>query len=153
MNSNARKIHRTENAQVNMDAVLDVGGFDLSHALTIDPDFLGEEAHVHDESVKSVALVLSGAMDINKINNWLSDLLPNQGPNIFRMKGILNIHGQKNRFVFQGVHMLFDGKPDRQWRADEQRKNELVFIGRDLDETKLRSDFTKCLATGIGFGK
>jgi G3E family GTPase len=54
------KIYRTENAQVNMDAVLEVGGFDLSHALTIDPDFLGEEAHVHDESVKSVALVLAG---------------------------------------------------------------------------------------------
>jgi G3E family GTPase len=147
------KIYRTENAQVNMDAVLEVGGFDLSHALTIDPDFLGEEAHVHDESVKSVALVLAGAMDINKINNWLSDLLPNQGPNIFRMKGILNIQGQENRFVFQGVHMIFDGKPDRQWRVDEQRKNELVFIGRDLDEAKLRADFTKCLATGIGFGK
>ena len=30
-----------------MDAVLAVGGFDLSHALTINPDFLGEEAHVH----------------------------------------------------------------------------------------------------------
>ena len=37
--------------------------------------------------------------------------------------------------------------------VDEQRKNELVFIGRDLDEAKLRADFTKCLATGIGLGK
>ena len=72
------------------------------------------------------------------------------------MKGILNIQGQDQRFVFQGVHMLFDGKPDREWRADEQRKNELVFIGRDLDEAKLRADFTRCLATpatGAGFGK
>jgi G3E family GTPase len=141
------KIYRTENSQVNMDAVLEVGGFDLSHALSIDPDFLGEEAHVHDESVKSIALVLSGAMDINKIDAWLSDLLPNRGPNIFRMKGILNIQGQNQRFVFQGVHMLFDGKPDREWRVDEERKNELVFIGRDLDEAKLRADFTNCLAT------
>ncbi len=147
------KIHRTENAQVNMDAVLEVGGFDLSHALTIDPDFLGEEAHVHDESVKSVALVLTGALNIKKLNAWLSDMLRTQGPNIFRMKGILNIHGQDQRFVFQGVHMLFDGKPDRQWRVDEHRKNELVFIGRDLDEAKLRDDFTKCLmATGRGVG-
>jgi G3E family GTPase len=147
------KIYRTENAQVNMDAVLAVGGFDLSHALTIDPDFLGEEVHVHDESVKSVALVKSGAMDINKINYWLSDLVQTQGPNIFRMKGILNIYGQQRRFIFQGVHMLVDGKADREWLPDEQRKSELVFIGRDLNEAKLRADFTKCLATGIGFGK
>ncbi len=139
------KIYRTEHARINMDAVLGVGGFDLSHALSIDPDFLGEEAHVHDESVKSIAFVLSGAMDITQINSWLSGLLKTQGQNIFRMKGILNIQGQTKRFVFQGVHMIFDGKPDRDWRVDEQRKNELVFIGRDLDEVKLRADFTKCL--------
>jgi G3E family GTPase len=139
------KIYRTENARVNMDAVLGVGGFDLSHALSIDPDFLGEEAHVHDESVKSIAFVLPGTMDISQINSWLSELLKTQGQNIFRMKGILNIQGQTKRFVFQGVHMIFDGKPDRDWRVDEQRKNELVFIGRDLDEAKLRADFTKCL--------
>jgi G3E family GTPase len=139
------KIYRTENARVHMDAVLGVGGFDLSHALSIDPDFLGEEAHVHDESVKSIAFVLPGAMDIGQINSWLSELLKTQGQNIFRMKGILNIQGQTKRFVFQGVHMIFDGKPDRDWRVDEQRKNELVFIGRDLDEAKLRADFTKCL--------
>jgi G3E family GTPase len=139
------KIYRTENARVSMDAVLGVGGFDLSHALSIDPDFLGEEAHVHDESVKSIAFVLPGAMDIGQINSWLSELLKTQGQNIFRMKGILNIQGQTKRFVFQGVHMIFDGKPDRDWRIDEQRKNELVFIGRDLDEAKLRADFTRCL--------
>jgi G3E family GTPase len=43
--------------------------------------------------------------------------------------------------------MIFDGKPDRDWRVDEQRKNELVFIGRDLDEAKLRADFTRCLVS------
>ena len=139
------KIYRTENAQINMGAVLGVGGFDLSHALSIDPDFLVEEAHVHDQSVKSVAFVLPGAMNIDRLNLWLSDLLKNQGENIFRMKGILNIQGQSQRFVFQGVHMIFDGKPDRDWRFDEQRKNQLVFIGRDLDEAKLRSDFAQCL--------
>jgi G3E family GTPase len=139
------KIYRTKNSLVNMDAVLDVGGFDLSHALSIDPDFLGEEAHVHDESVKSIALVLPGEIELDKLQAWLSDLLPNQGTNIFRMKGILNIQGQSQRFVFQGVHMIFDGKPDREWRVDEERKNELVFIGRDLDGAQLRSDFTKCL--------
>jgi G3E family GTPase len=147
------KIYRTQNAVVDIDTILGVGGFDLNHALTIDPDFLGEEAHIHDESVKSIALVAAGAMNINKIEAWLSKLLPTQGQNIFRMKGILNIHGQDRRFVLQGVHMLMDSQPDRAWRIDEERKNELVFIGRDLDEANLRKEFNKCLvATGKGFG-
>ncbi len=149
------KIYRTQNAEVDIDTILGVGGFDLSHALVIDPDFLGEEAHQHDESVGSIALVSSGAMNIDKIDAWLSKLLPTQGQNIFRMKGILNIHQQDRRFVLQGVHMLMDGKPDREWRVDEERKNELVFIGRDLDEAQLRKDFNKCLVAtiGKGFGK
>ncbi|AFY96101.1 CobW family GTP-binding protein [Chamaesiphon minutus] len=147
------KIYRTQNAIVDMDTILGVGGFDLNNALTIDPDFLGEEAHQHDESVGSIALVAPGAMNIQKIEAWLGELLPTQGQNIFRMKGILNIQGQDRRFVLQGVHMLMDAQPDRAWRADEERKNELVFIGRDLDEAKLRKDFNKCLvASGKGFG-
>jgi G3E family GTPase len=140
------KIYRTQNALIDMDAVLGVGGFDLSHALSIDPDFLGEEAHEHDESVKSIALVSAGTIDNDKLTAWLSKLLPTQGQNIFRMKGILTIQGQDQRFVLQGVHMILDARLDRAWRIDEERKNELVFIGRDLDEAQLRQDFLDCLA-------
>jgi G3E family GTPase len=61
------------------------------------------------------------------------------------MKGILNIEGDDRRFVFQGVHMLFDGKPDRNWRSTETRKNQLVFIGRNLDEAQLKEGFRTCL--------
>jgi G3E family GTPase len=140
------KIYRTQNALIDMDTVLGVGGFDLSHALTIDPDFLGEEAHEHDESVKSIALVAAGTIDNDKLTAWLSKLLPTQGQKIFRMKGILNIQGQEQRFVLQGVHMILDARLDRAWRVNEERKNELVFIGRDLNEAQLRQDFQSCLA-------
>jgi len=34
--------------------------------------------------------------------------------------------------VYQGVHMLFDGRADRPWREGEDRTNQLVFIGRNL---------------------
>ncbi len=68
-----------------------------------------------------------------------------KGVDIFRMKGILNVAGKSDRLVFQGVHMLFDGKPDRPWKEGETRKNELVFIGRNLDEAQLREDFKQCL--------
>lgn len=139
------KIYRTQDAQVEMDSILGVGAFDLSRALEIDPNFLGEEAHEHDQTVGSVAIASSGTLDFNKLNNWIGELLRNQGTDIFRMKGILNIEGENNRFVFQGVHMLFDGRPDRPWKPNETRKNELVFIGRNLDEAQLKAGFQACL--------
>jgi G3E family GTPase len=139
------KIYRTRNSELSMNALLGVKAFDLERALEIDPNFLGEDAHEHDDSVYSVALVQKGAIDGEKLNAWLSELLRNQGPDIFRMKGILNIAGEDNRFVFQGVHMIFDGKADRPWKENETRKNELVFIGRNLDEVKLKQDFLACM--------
>ncbi|PZD71584.1 putative GTP-binding protein YjiA [Acaryochloris thomasi RCC1774] len=140
------KIYRTEDAAVEMESILGVSAFDLSRALEIDPEFLGEDAHEHDQTVGSVALTESGEIDGERLNGWLGNLLQTQGPDIFRMKGILNIAGEDERFVFQGVHMLFDGRADRPWKANETRKNELVFIGRNLDEAQLSKEFQACLA-------
>ncbi|MEM9090346.1 MAG: GTP-binding protein [Cyanobacteria bacterium P01_F01_bin.53] len=139
------KIYRTQNAELAMDSILGVGAFDLDKALAVDPDILNEDAHEHDESVYSLAFVESGSLDKDKLNTWMSDLLQTKGPYIFRMKGILNIEGQDERYVFQGVHMIFDGKAERPWKAEEARKNELVFIGRNLDEAKLKAGFKACL--------
>jgi len=139
------KVYRTRDAAVEMETILGVNAFDLNRALEVDPQFLEEDAHEHDETVGSLALVEAGELDGEKLNAWLSELLRTQGPDIFRMKGILNIAGEDQRFVFQGVHMLFDGRADRPWKPDETRKNELVFIGRNLNEAQLREDFRACL--------
>jgi G3E family GTPase len=102
--------------------------------------------HTHDESVTSVGIEEKREVDAKRLNAWLSELLQTKGQDIFRMKGILNIKGQPNRFVFQGVHMLFDGKPDRPWKDAVERKNQLVFIGRNLDRDALNAGFRRCLA-------
>ncbi len=138
------KIYRTQNAELAMDSILGVRAFDLDKALAVDPDILNEDAHEHDESVYSLAFVESGSLDKDKLNIWMSNLLQTKGPDIFRMKGILNIEGQDERYVFQGVHMIFDGKAERPWKTEEERKNELVFIGRNLDEAELREGFRAC---------
>jgi G3E family GTPase len=139
------KIYRTQNSEIEMDAVLGVGAFQLDRALQIDPEFLGEDAHEHDDTVKSVAIVEDGELYLPKVNAWIGELLREQGVDIFRMKGILNIKGVDERFVFQGVHMLFDGNRDRLWQPNEHRQNELVFIGRNLDAAKLKADFLACI--------
>jgi len=101
--------------------------------------------HEHDEAVTSVGIVLDGDLDLKKMNRWLQDVLGRMGPDIFRMKGILSIQGEENRFVFQGVHMLFDGRPDRPW-GKEPRHNSLIFIGRNLNRQQLNAGFKACLA-------
>ena len=101
--------------------------------------------HEHDDEVTSVGITTPGDLDADRLNDWISDLLLTKGLDIFRMKGILSIKGQPNRFVFQGVHMLFDGRPDRPWDG-EPRYNSLIFIGRNLDRAELTEGFEACLA-------
>ena len=87
---------------------------------------------------------LDGNVDPDKLNAWLGKLLRERGVDIFRMKGFISFAREPRRFVFQGVHMLFDGQPDRPW-GDSPRRNQLVFIGRNLDEKNMRQGFEACL--------
>lgn len=101
--------------------------------------------HEHDEEVSSVGITIPGDLDKRKFNVWMSTLLQTQGTDIFRMKGVLSLKGEANRFVFQGVHMLFDGRPDRPWKNAE-RRNQLIFIGRNLNRNQLTEGFRSCVA-------
>jgi G3E family GTPase len=138
-------IVRTQMSKVDLDWVLNAHAFELSRVLEVDPQFLEESEHMHDQSITSVGVEADGAVDLEKINDWLGWLLREKGTDIFRMKGIINVANSDNRFVFQGVHMLFDGQPDRAWKADEIRCNKMIFIGRNLDREELNSRFRACL--------
>jgi G3E family GTPase len=102
--------------------------------------------HSHDEAVSSVGISVPGDLDGKKLNDWISNLLQKKGGDIYRMKGVLCVKGTNKRLVFQGVHMLFDAKFDREWKRDENRTNTLVFIGKDLDRAALTEGFKACLA-------
>jgi G3E family GTPase len=144
MNRFAR-IHRTRNAALELDKLLDIRAFDLDRALEIDPTLLSDTDHQHDETVTSVGIDLPGDFDEKRLNKWISTLLRDKGTDIFRMKGILSVAGNPNQFVFQGVHMLFDANEGRPW-GRKPRSNKLIFIGRGLDRAWLNDGFQKCLA-------
>ncbi|HAY65590.1 MAG TPA: cobalamin biosynthesis protein CobW, partial [Acidimicrobiaceae bacterium] len=138
-------IVRTQQGKIELDAILEVGAFSLDRVLEDDPEFLDPDAeHQHDLTVTSVGIELDGDLDLDRLNDWLSDLLRTKGTDIFRSKGILSIAGWEERYVFQGVHMLLDGQPNGAWGAGE-RRNRLVFIGRNLDRASLEAGFKSCV--------
>ena len=106
----------------------------------------GHHHHHHDESVSSFYLSDDRPLDLKKIEAWLTEIIRELGANIYRSKGILQIKGQAKRVVFQGVQTMFDAQPDRLWNVGEHRLSQLVFIGKDLDEAKIRRGFAACIA-------
>ncbi len=113
-------------------------------AVPVEADRTWVAQHEHDDTVGSISIEIDGDADPQKLNAWLGQLLRERGVDIFRMKGFISVAGESRRFVFQGVHMLFDGQPDREW-GDDPRRNQLVFIGRNLDGQSMREGFEACL--------
>merc|ERR1719198_1531522 len=103
----------------------------------MDPEFLEDGDHQHDDTVYSVSFSRVGELNLERTNAWVAKLLQEQGVNIYRMKGVLAMAGHDEKYVFQGVHMLFTGETMGPWGGDE-RVSRLVFIGKNLDKAALR---------------
>jgi G3E family GTPase len=146
MNPYARII-RTEKCAAPLDQLLGQNAFDLKRVLEFEPDFLdtGHE-HEHDDNIKSVSLTSDVPLDPDRFQAWFGRLLQTRGQDILRSKGILDMAGETERYVIQGVHMLMDGNFLGPWPAGKPRGSRLVFIGRDLDGMALKEGFDACKA-------
>lgn len=138
------RIHRTQRAAVPIAEVLDRGAFDLKRVLEMEPNFLTDDAHEHNDDVVSMSFEVERPIDPEKFNAWISALLATKGQDLLRTKGILAYAGDNRRFAFQAVHMMADGDFIGPWRDGEPRKSRLVFIGRDLNRPQLRRGFEQC---------
>jgi G3E family GTPase len=143
------RIHRTRDCELALDCVLDVGAFDLKNILAVDPALLDEHDHEHAADIGCIAIRSPDSVDDLKFNRWINTLAFTSGRDLLRVKGVLHIAGQNRRFVFHGVHMTLDGRPGRPWRPGEERMNEIVFIGRNLDPAALRAGFKDCRACEV----
>jgi G3E family GTPase len=140
-------IRRTLNCEVDLNEIMGRASFSLERILEIEPRFLEEEDHEHDDAITSVSLMTGKPLDAQRLSSWLSRLLMLRGQDILRTKGILRLKGQDKRYVVQAVHMLMDAKLMQPWEPSEARISRLVFIGRNLDRTVLQADFLDCVAT------
>ena len=141
----AARICQTRNSDVDIATVLDLQSVALEAKAKNHSD-----DHRHTKDISTVSVVTPGGLDGLKVSEWFRSVITEQGANILRMKGILNLRGDPDQFVFQGVHMLFEGRPGRRWEKDEERTNRLVFIGRNLDKEKIVDGFNACLSAENG---
>ena len=148
-------IYHTQNSIIDPKTLIDIGSFDLERTLKMDPEFLDTDAeHEHDQRVTSISSKFAGALNVNKLERWIGDLMQNKAEDLFRYKGVLAVKGMDQKYVFQGGHMLFSGvfsEEVAQWRKGEKRECRFVFIGRDLDHAALEAGLMECRAEDLRF--
>lgn len=146
------KIIESQQSKVPLDDILGIRAFDLDAVVEMDAEFLDVDGeHQHDETVSSVGIEMKDvALDIEKLNTWLRKLLGSRGEDIFRCKGILNVAGSDDRYVFQGVHMMMEMSSSAEggfdgWAKDAARTSRMIFIGRNLVRAELEAGFKACV--------
>jgi G3E family GTPase len=106
--------------------------------------------HDHDHAIEgytSLSFESDGPFSLRKFQNFLDNQLP---AGVFRAKGILWFNESQRRHVFHlaGKRFSID---DSDWPS-EQRKNQLVLIGKQLDHSALRKQLQACVARNAGKG-
>ncbi|CAK9027680.1 unnamed protein product [Durusdinium trenchii] len=117
-----------------------------SHSHDEDCEECGHSTHRrHDYRVSSVGIQRDREVQKDKLDTFISWLVQNKGPDLYRSKGVLAVNGMSHKFVFHAVHMQFSGKPQEPWREGEKRQCKMVFIGKNLDREELNKKFDECL--------
>jgi len=140
------KIGEARHGQAAVSDLLDIRGFNLDAILEIEPDFLTDVDHEHDDDVTSFVFREDRPLDLQRIENFLDAIVQVYGSQLMRYKGVLQIQGVDRRVVFQGVHMLMGSDLGSPWRRDEARASKFVFIGRDLPVDILTKGLSECIA-------
>jgi G3E family GTPase len=110
-----------------------------------------QASHVHDhqghhlanDGYEVVTWRSDRPLDPVRFDRFLRELLP---PTVFRAKGILWFGGSQQRHIFQMSGPRF-GIEGESWR-DDQRQNQLVFIGRQLEEQYFQRELMACVDSG-----
>ncbi len=92
----------------------------------------------HDDHIRALCLTLDDPIPGDAFDRWLETLLLLKGPDVLRVKGIVNIQGLKGPFVIHGVQHIFHPPVMLKKWPGKNRRTRIVFITRDIDESVLR---------------
>jgi G3E family GTPase len=145
------EIIESTNSAVPMEKILGLKAFSLDRVLEKEPEFLEPGEHMHDSSVTSVCVTSDKAVSVALLEGWIGALLQTVGADLFRYKGVLNVAGFDQRYVFQGVQMMFTGTFTSSWEPNEVRRSNFVFIGRNLPVEYIKESFHSCEAKPLRF--
>ncbi|TDF82043.1 GTPase [Pseudomonas sp. H9] len=134
-------IRVVEHGRIDLAELLDVRGFNLNADLGGGLSLRPVSQAVTPDRISSLVLRTETPLDIDRLSDFMNQLLEDHGKQLLRYKGVLNIAGEDRRLVFQGVLKLYGFDWDTEWAEGEARESVMVFIADELPEAKIREGF------------
>ncbi|EGC29726.1 hypothetical protein DICPUDRAFT_58645 [Dictyostelium purpureum] len=154
------KIITTERSKVPLDQVLNVNAYTPNIDLLKDYINNSEKQHHHDNKndekscdqcsnhskhINTICITQDFDVDLDEFTRWVGNLLwDEKKDSIFRIKGLISIKDDKEKYILQGVYSTFEVLPSGlYWSENEKRHNKIVLIGESLDQSELEESFKK----------
>ena len=143
------------NGEVELAFLVNVG-LGRTHARLEDVErWLGPEdehghAHRHDETVQSFVMRFEQPMPWETFTQCMEVLTALRGPDMLRIKGLVNVVGKAGPMVVQGVQHLFHPPLELAAWPGPDRTTRLVFITRGIPRQTVADLFAAIGAIGAG---
>ena len=138
------RILQSEYGKVPLPLILDIGLTQADNYQGKISEFRQDKSafgnHLETDNFSFVSFKSDRPFEVEKFEHFLTEQLSN---NIFRAKGILWFKESPAKHIFQLSGPRYDLQDD-EWTT--RPKNELVFIGRNLDESLIKQQLNDCLA-------
>ena len=96
----------------------------------------------HDDRIKAFCMTFDEPMSWSTVAAAFDALVTYRGPDLLRMKGILNVKDTDKPVVIHGVQHVFHPPATLEaWPEGDDRKSRVVFITRDIGESTIRKVF------------
>jgi G3E family GTPase len=109
-----------------------------------------EHGHRHDETVQSFVLRFEKPMAWAAFTQAMEVLTALRGPDLLRVKGLVNVEGRTGPMVVQGVQHLFHPPLELAAWPSADRTTRLVFITRGIPRQVVADLFAAIGAIGTG---
>jgi G3E family GTPase len=92
----------------------------------------------HDDRIRATCLTFDEPLNPEAFERWIDVLTMFKGPDILRVKGIVNLEGEVRPVVVHGVQHIFHPPVVLDAWPSDDRRTRLVFITRDISADDLR---------------
>jgi len=151
-------LRRALNGEVELAFLVDVGLSRTQSRLEDVERWLGaddghhheEHAHRHDEAITSFVLRFEQPLSWPAFTQCMEVLTALRGPDLLRVKGLVNVEGKKGPMVVQGVQHLFHPPIELAAWPGPDRGTRLVFITRGIPRQTVADLFAAIGAINAG---
>jgi len=144
---------RAVNGEIDLPFLINVGLANAKSKLEEVERWMGAEVqdehghvHRHDESVGSFSLRYNQPFTWSAFSQCMEVLTALRGPDLLRVKGLVNVEGRHGPLVVQGVQHLFHPPIELADWPSADRATRLVFITKGIEKATVESLFSAIIS-------